>query len=236
MMINTLKSWSNNLLHFLYPHLCAGCGNDLTDEHQSICFQCYTALPETGFANNTGNPIEKIFYGRLDVEEAMSSYYFTKTSALQNMIHALKYRNNQAAGIQLGKWMGIQLIKSNRFKEIDYLIPMPMYPGKEKKRGYNQATVLCRGISEATGIPVHENIVARNRYTDTQTRKGRNERWINVDGSFAINLNSGALDRHFLLVDDVITTGATLEACGAAIKEIPTSRLSIATLAWASDD
>lgn len=235
-MIKTLKTFGNDLVQFFYPHLCAGCGNDLQDQNQSVCLSCYTSLPETGFASAPNNPIEKIFYGRLEVQEAMSSYYFTKQSALQNLIHSLKYRNNQEAGLQLGKWMGVHLQQSNRFKTIDYLIPLPLFPDKQKKRGYNQAAVLCNGLSQTTGIPVKEDWVVRKRYTDTQTKKGRNERWMNVDGSFEINHLNELDGKHVLLVDDVITTGATIEACGAAIVEMPGTKLSIATLAWASDD
>jgi ComF family protein len=235
-MIGTLKTWSNDLLQFFYPHLCAGCGNDLPNLNDSVCINCYTSLPETGFAPYSNNPVEKIFYGRLPVVAAMSSYYFTKQSALQNIIHALKYNGNQEAGLQLGKWMALHLLQSNRFNTIDYLIPMPLFPDKLKKRGFNQAAVLCRGISELTGIPVNEEWVVRKRYTDTQTKKGRNARWTNVEGSFEITSAESVNGKHLLLVDDVITTGATMEACGASVLQSTNIHLSIAALAWASDD
>ena len=234
-MINTRKLF-NDFIHLLYPHNCAGCGSDLLENDQSICIHCYTNLPETNYAALPGNPIEKIFYGRLNVEHSTAGYYFSKSSVLQRLIHQLKYNGNIEVGHQLGQWLGLQLQKSNRFNAIDALIPLPLYPSKEKKRGYNQATVLCEGIAEIMNIPILNNIVLRKRYTDTQTKKGRTERLLNVDGSFEVSDAAALQQKHVLLVDDVITTGATLEACGLAIKETDNVRLSIATLAWSSDD
>jgi len=234
-MINTRKLF-NDFIHLLYPHNCAGCGSDLLENDQSICIHCYANLPDTNYAALPGNPIEKIFYGRLNAEQATAGYYFSKSYALQRLIHQLKYNGNIEVGHQLGQWLGLQLQKSNRFNAVDALIPLPLYPSKEKKRGYNQATVLCEGIAEIMNIPILNNVVLRKRYTDTQTKKGRAERLKNVDGSFEVGEPLALQQKHVLLVDDVITTGATLEACGLAIKETDNVRLSIATLAWASDD
>jgi ComF family protein len=234
-MINTRK-WFNDFIHLLYPHNCAGCGSDLVENDQPICIHCYSNLPETNYAALPGNPIEKIFYGRLNVEEATAGYYFSKSSVLQRLIHQLKYNGNVEVGRQLGQWLGLQLQKSNRFNPVDALIPLPLYPSKEKKRGYNQATILCEGISDVMNIPILNNIVLRKRYTDTQTKKGRTERLKNVDGSFELSDPAILQNKHVLLVDDVITTGATLEACGLVIKETTNVKLSVATLAWSSDD
>lgn len=233
-MINT-RRWLIDFTHLLFPHHCTGCGSDLVEANQYICHQCYTALPETHFAPYRNNPIEKIFYGRIDVQEAMAAYYFSKKSVLQQLIHTLKYRNNTETGLQLGRWMGELLKSSGRFQHLDALIPLPLFPDKEKKRGYNQATILCNGVSEILNVPVINNFVLRKRYTDTQTKKGRNDRWINVEGSFELNPHYTSKPGHVLLIDDVITTGATLEACGSAIVESGI-QLSIAVLAQASDD
>ncbi|HTH30641.1 MAG TPA: ComF family protein, partial [Lacibacter sp.] len=230
------RKWFNDFIHLLYPHNCAGCGSDLVENDQPICIHCYSNLPETNYAALPGNPIEKIFYGRLNVEEATAGYYFSKSSVLQRLIHQLKYNGNVEVGHQLGQWLGLQLQKSNRFNPVDALIPLPLYPSKEKKRGYNQATILCEGISEVMNIPILNNIVLRKRYTDTQTKKGRTERLKNVDGSFELSDPAILQNKHVLLVDDVITTGATLEACGLVIKETTNVKLSVATLAWSSDD
>jgi ComF family protein len=233
--MRSAQKWLTDFTHLLFPHICAGCGSDLIEASQHICHQCYSELPETHFAPHANNPIEKIFYGRLEVAEAMATYYFTKDSVLQKLIHTLKYRNNLEVGLQLGRWMGTVLKNSNRFSSVDLLVPLPLFPHKEKKRGYNQAAVLCQGISEIINIPVAKDFVLRNRFTDTQTKKGRSERWKNVDGSFELNQHRIKHQQHILLVDDVITTGATLEACGTAITT-EGIKLSIAVLALASDD
>lgn len=220
----------NDFLHLLYPHNCAGCGSDLLENDQEICMHCFANLPETNFALYAGNPIEKIFYGRLQIELATAGYYFNKKSALQRLIHQLKYKGNKEVGRQLGKWLGLQLQKSNRFANVQALVPLPLYPDKEKRRGYNQSTVICEGIADVMELPVLTDVVSRKRYTDTQTKKGRSDRWTNVDNSFAIGNTDLLTNKHVLLVDDVITTGATLEACGTALKTVQGLTLSIAAL------
>ncbi len=234
-MISTSK-WLHDFSHLFFPHTCAGCGSDLLENDQTVCLRCHANLPETGFFALPGNPIEKIFYGRLEVKLAGAGYYFTKNSVLQRLIHQLKYNGNQEVGRQLGQWLGLQLKKSGRFNGVDALIPLPLFPDKEKKRGYNQATVLCEGIADIINVPVLKDIVLRKRYTDTQTKKGRSERWVNVEGSFEISDPAQLESKKLLLVDDVITTGATMEACGYAIKQIQQTELGMATLAWASND
>lgn len=192
--------------------------------------RCYSNLPETNFADHAGNPIEKIFYGRLPVKLATAGYYFNKQTVLQRLVHQLKYKGNKDVGWQLGKWLGLQLKSSNRFNDIDALIPLPLFSEKQKRRGYNQSTILCEGIADVLQLPVLSDAVVRKRYTDTQTKKGRSDRWTNVDNSFAIANAELLSNKHVLLVDDVITTGATLEACGTALKTVQGLTLSIAAL------
>nr|WP_294904424.1 phosphoribosyltransferase family protein [uncultured Lacibacter sp.] len=234
-MINTRKLF-DDFVRMLYPHNCAGCGSDLLETDQPICIHCYTNLPETNFAALPANPIEKIFYGRLDIEQATAGYYFSKRSVLQRLVHQLKYKGNTEVGHQLGIWLGQQLQKSNRFHSLDALIPLPLFAAKEKRRGYNQSTILCNGIAEVLQLPVLTNAVNRKRYTDTQTKKGRAERIKNVDESFALTEATLLSGKHVLLVDDVITTGATMEACGLVVKQAAGLKLSIAALAFSSDD
>ena len=192
-----------------------------------------TNLPETNFAQHANNPIEKIFWGRISIAAAHSEFHFSKESLIQELIHQLKYKGNTAIGIYLGELMGKTLLTSNRFDKIDALIPLPLSPDKEHKRGYNQAAVICDGMSAVMNVPVIKNMVLRQRYTDTQTKKHRIERWENVAGSFIIKDDSKLKGKNLLLVDDVITTGATLEACGTVIATIDGVKLSIATLAHA---
>ena len=180
------------------------------------------------------NPVEKIFWGRIPVEAATSELYFSKGTFVQSIIHQLKYKGNREAGIMLGKIMGESLSNSNRFKDIDLLIPLPLTRIKERKRGYNQSEILCLGISEVTNIPLLKNAVSRLKATETQTKKRRSQRWDNVEGNFFVNQKELIQGKHVLLVDDVITTGATLEACGQEILQTAGTRLSIAALAWAT--
>jgi ComF family protein len=226
-------SWIEDGLHLFYPHLCIGCGTDLLEKNNLLCYQCIEDLPKTHFENINNNPVEKLFYGRLNIESAYSEFYFSKGHTLQHLIHELKYKGNTDIGFYLGELMGYSLMNSSRFSSIDIIIPLPMYRDKEIKRGYNQATILSKGISNVFQIPVDEKSVSRNKATATQTRKDRTERWLNVDQSFIINDRKAIEGKHILLVDDVITTGATLEACGNIILQIPNTQLSIATLAQA---
>jgi ComF family protein len=181
---------------------------------------------------HSNNPVEKKFWGRIPVASAMSEFYFSKTSVIQNLIHEFKYKGNKKIGHYLGNMIGKSLINSNRFP-IDAIIPLPLFEKKEKKRGYNQAEILCYGISEELNIPVIKNNVIRMIHTETQTKKGRLERWTNVEKVFFVKHPESLENKHLLLVDDVITTGSTLEACGSKILKVKNVKLSIATLAIA---
>lgn len=228
-----IKSFLSQTIHLFYPHVCTGCGSDLVSKLNLLCLKCIDALPETTFALHADNPIEKIFWGRIPLTAAHSEFYFSKESLIQQLIHQLKYKNNQAIGVYLGKIMGKSLLASKRFNNIDALIPLPLYPDKEHKRGYNQAAIICNGVSEIMNIPVINNNVIRKIHTDTQTKKHRTERWENVAESFAIKNGTQLQGKNLLLIDDVITTGATLEACGQTILALSNTSLSIATLAHA---
>ena len=230
----SLKTILSNTLHLFYPHICTGCGSDRLQEDHLICLRCVNNLPHTSFAQHANNPIEKIFWGRIPLVAAHSEFYFAKESLIQQLIHQLKYKGNEGIGIYLGEQMGRSLMNSNRFKNMDYLIPLPLYPDKERKRGYNQAAVICSGMSGIMNVPVLSGNVIRQRYTETQTRKHRRERWENVAGSFMVNDKEMLRGKNVLLIDDVITSGATLEACGQSIFKAAEVKLSVATLAMAS--
>ena len=229
----SLKEIKYSLLHLIFPHLCSGCGSDKIDDAQILCMRCIASLPETGFENYMDNPAEKLFWGRLNVRSATASFYFTKESMMQHLMHQFKYKSNKEIGLQLGKMMGQKILASGRF-EVDALIPLPLFAIKEKKRGYNQATVLCEGISDVLRIPVLDDVIVRPQHTETQTKKGRIERWKNIEGRFLLKEPSLLTDLHVLLVDDVITTGATIESCGSVVLEAPGVKLSVAALCIAS--
>jgi ComF family protein len=191
-------------------------------------------LPQTFFHVHGNNAIEKLFWGRLPVTYATAQYYFTKQSLVQRLMHRFKYRGDKELGLFLGRLIGYQLSETNRFKEIDVLIPLPLFASKERMRGYNQATLLCEGISEVLQMPVLKDAVVRTMYTESQTKKTRVERWQNMEGRFSLVDEISLKGRHILLVDDVITTGATLEACGQEILKGENVKLSIATLCFSS--
>jgi ComF family protein len=233
-MIARLKNIVSSTLHLFYPHVCTGCGSDLLKENDLLCLRCIHNLPHTNFAKLPNNQIEKDFWGRIPLTSAYSQFYFSKEFLIQHLIHELKYKGDTKIGFYLGEVMGKTLLKSNRFNTIDALVPLPLYADKEHKRGYNQATVICNGMSSVMNIPVLNGIVIRQHATETQTRKHRTARWENVKDSFKTVKENELNGKHLLLVDDVVTTGATLEACGNVILQTENVNLSIATLAYAA--
>lgn len=233
--MRSIRAWTDALAHLFFPHNCAACGTELSHRNLCICTRCQLQLPETGFAALAGNAVEKAFYGRLPLVAAGSAFYFHKNAKLQRLIHLLKYSGRIDVGLQLGRLMGLQLAEAARFNHIDTLIPLPLYPNKERKRGYNQATILCKGMAEILKLSVHENAIIRKRPTETQTKKGRGERWQNVQQSFEVQDHAYLENKNILLVDDVMTTGATLDACGQALRSVAGIGISVFTLAYASD-
>ena len=228
-----LKEIKDSFLHLLFPHVCTGCGSDILNEESVLCMRCMDAMPETNFEIHANNPVEKTFWGRLPLVGATAQFYFTKESLMQHLMHQFKYKRNKELGLQLGRIMGEQIRRSGRF-EADALIPLPLFPAKEKRRGYNQATVLCEGMAETMNIPVLDTVIIRPQHTETQTKKGRIERWKNMEGKFILSDPEAIRNKHLLLVDDVVTTGATLEACGNELLQAEAVRLSVATLCVAS--
>ena len=229
----SFKEIKESLLQVVFPHVCDGCGSDLLSIESRLCIRCLSSLPETNFEIHPNNPVEKMFWGRFAVVNASSHLYFTKESLVQHLMHQLKYKGNKELGLQLGRLMGIAIRAADRFKEIDALVPLPLFPSKEKRRGYNQSTILCKGMAEILSLPVLENAISRPQHTETQTKKGRIERWRNIEGKFQLVDSNAVQNKHLLLVDDVVTTGATLEACATELLKAYDVKLSIATLSKA---
>ena len=233
------KSWFQDtgqaLLHLAFPHICQGCGTDVIDNAHQLCIRCLAALPRTNFEMHAENPVERNFWGRLPLQHAAAQYYFTKDSGMQHLINVFKYRGNKALGFYLGALIGAALKESKRFDDVEALIPLPLYLSKERARGFNQSLVLCQGIASVWPIPVLTNAVVRKEATESQTKKTRVERWQNMKGRFEVIDADAITGRHILLIDDVVTTGATLEACGREICAVPDTTLSMATLCYASN-
>ena len=227
-----LSSYFNDLAHLFFPHVCEGCGTDVLSNESLLCGACFVKLPETGFIKEPNNPVEKIFYGRIKVEAAGSAFYFTKHSMLQHLIFQLKYRGNKDVGFYLGKLLGYQLMQTNRFDDVDIIIPLPLNPRKERKRGYNQAAMIAEGIVSVWKRPIVKDTVQRLVFTETQTHKDRISRWQTMEGVFATSNEEAIRNKHVLLIDDIVTTGATLEACGEKLLQVSNTKLSIVTAAY----
>lgn len=221
------------LINLIYPNLCLACGENLVTGENYVCTKCLNEIPKTNFHIVKDNEIEKKFWGKVNIEHATSFFKFNKGSKFQHLIHELKYKNQKEIGIVLGKYAGIDLLKSENYKEIDFLIPVPLHPKKEAKRGYNQSEWICKGLSEAMGIPVNIHNLIRTQENETQTKKGVFERFENTQGIFQLANADVFFNKHILLVDDVLTTGSTLEACVSAFAECKNIKISIFTLATA---
>ena len=227
-----IASSVNDLIHLFFPHVCTGCGWDILDKSQQLCLQCLAELPVTNFFSQAGNPVEKKFYGRLPVQAAGAGFFFTKDSLIETLVYELKYKGNKDIGFYLGKLLAKYLADNNRFDNVEMLVPLPLNARRQTKRGYNQATALCNGIASVWKKPVNDEAIIRKVNTETQTHRGRITRWENMEGVFAVAKPAEIENKHILLVDDVITTGASLEACGSEILKISGTALSIATLAY----
>lgn len=230
--MQTFYEVGNSLKQLFFPHICKSCYEEIPDQRHYLCARCIADLPFTGFAVQAENPIEKLFFGRASLQFASSLLFFTPASRVQQLIHQIKYKNQKNLAVYLGKMMGLELRFSGKFRDLDMVVPLPLFKSREKQRGYNQAALLAQGVSDVLSLPCSENLVSRIRASSTQTRKSREDRWKNVDGLFAMT-GSPPPEGHILLVDDVITTGATLDACANVLLKSPGIRVSIMTLAYA---
>ncbi len=231
--MGVLANWAEAAACLFFPHHCAGCGTDRLDKQTEICLRCLHRLPLTHFTAQPDNPVEKIFWGRTHVQAATSLFFYSQDSTMQSLLHELKYRGNQALGIQLGSLLGTALKNTSRFP-VDVLVPVPLHPSKEKGRGFNQATLICQGIAAVTGLPVCTTLLRRNAQRSTQTKKDRAARWENMQGIFEATPFNEVPYKNILLIDDVITTGATLEACGQALLEAEERKLWIASVCYSN--
>lgn len=221
------------LSELLFPRLCVVCNNRLIEQEQWVCLHCLHHIPRTNFHLEPENPVAHLFYGRVQVEQATSFFYFKKGSKYQTLLHNLKYKGMKELGAEIGKQFAIDLMQSPHFAAIDLVCPVPLHPSKERKRGYNQSWWIAAGIAGQMQKELSDSDLKRITATETQTRKSRFARWQNVEGIFHLANPEEFAGKHILLVDDVVTTGATLEACIQEIKLKTDAKVSIATLATA---
>ena len=225
----------NDVWEFFFPRYCVVCGKRLLLGEEHLCLDCLCALPRIRFQNQEKNEIAKLLWGKMPIERASAFLYYSKGGDVRELLFQLKYYGNQKIGYFMGRCMAKELISTGFFDGIEGIIPVPLHDRKRKSRGYNQSELLAEGISSIVQIPLFKNVLRRKQYTETQTHKSNYERWSNVMDVFeGVSLERLSF-KHVLLVDDVLTTGATLVACADAFKGVEGIRISVLTLAWAAE-
>lgn len=220
-----------DILHLFYPNLCSICDKTLLKNETVVCITCNHDLP-IHYKKNLKQSVSSVFYGRIPVERAIAFLTFKKGNKTQRLIHELKYNNNQQIGRFLGDWFGNELRNEHEFTNVDYIVPVPLHPKKLKARGYNQVTTFGKRLSEKLQIPYKENVLQRISLTETQTLRQRFERFTNTNTTFQLTDLTIFENKHILLIDDVITTGATIEACCNALLKTNNISLSVAAMAY----
>ncbi len=221
-----------DIFNLFFPDVCLNCKLQLSKNESLICTQCRHDFPETNFTNTPDNIIEKKFYGRVPLQAATSLFYYHKNGKVQQIIHQLKYKNQQEIGVLFGDWLGEEMLQSGRFNTIDFVIPVPLHPKKMKTRGYNQLTKFGEVLAEKLNSQLIENKLVKIGSTNTQTHKSRLERWKSTQHLFDLSDISFFENKHVLLIDDVITTGATIESCTNQLLKTKNIKISIAVMAF----
>ncbi len=230
-MKSYLSYYYHALIDLIYPKLCVGCGTSLLANEQEVCKMCFRKLPLTGYENvPTDNAAARQLWGRGHFEQVITMYHFDKGKIVRQLIHSFKYRNNQSLAELLGRKAGLLLKEKGGFA-YDIIMPVPLHPHKRALRGYNQCELIAKGLSEVLGVEMQKDNLHRSSFTSTQTKKGRYDRWENVKDVFALTDSSLIQNKHILLVDDVLTTGATIEACLQALTAKGEVRVSVFALA-----
>lgn len=221
-----------DLLGLFYPSCCIECGRQLLPQTKILCHICLTELPHCGFTDSAGNRLEELFYGRVRIEAATSYLYFEKHGIVQHLTHLLKYKGRQDIGTWIGKALAKEISESDRFVSIDLVIPVPLHPKKRRKRGYNQVTRFGQVLADELKVSLEEETLKRNRKGKSLTSKGRIERNESIKNAFYLDSTEMVVGKHILLVDDIITSGATLQACAQKILSLPGTRVSLASMAF----
>jgi ComF family protein len=222
-----------DFLAMIYPNCCAGCAGALVKGETFICTRCASQMPQTNYHNHINNPLRNRLVSRMNVSYAMALFKFSKSGRVQHVLHALKYKNQPELGVVLGNLYGDRLTEGGLRNAFELIIPVPLHAARKRKRGYNQSAKFAEGLSQVLAIPFSDEIMQRKIKTETQTRKSKLNRWQNVSEVFEVKNLEAVRQKNILLVDDVVTTGATLEAAGHCLFQAGCSSLSIACIAEA---
>ncbi len=227
------KSLLRNLKGLVYPDLCMFCHTDIPMEGHPFCLRCTVYLPLTDHFDNAENDVLKHLWGRIIVQHGAALFYFDSNGRIKEMMHRLKYKGYRSIAIEIGKMAGRAHLKSNLFHTPDIIIPVPQHKSKHRTRGYNQSAIFGKAVSETINVPMREDLLIKSSTTPSQTKKSRIERVKNVLGTIEVTSPDELVDQHVLIVDDVITTGATIESCVKAMEDIPGLKVSVLLMAIA---
>ena len=227
-------SFWGRLLDLISPRVCVVCGGRLTVTEETLCSKCYLHLPRTDFGSDLyENVMAKLFWGQIQIEKATALFYYEPHAETANILYELKYKNHPEIGEVMGRMMARELQKNGLFDEIDAIVPVPLARKREHERGYNQSLMLAKGVSEVTGLPIYNKVVRRTKFVGSQTHRGRWERNENVADVFELMDGESIRGKHLLLIDDVVTTGATIIACAQEMQKASNVKISVLALGFA---
>lgn len=222
-----------SIINLFFPKVCSGCNSFLLTNENVICTVCRHDIPLTNHHLNPENDASKKFYGRIPILHASALFYFHKKGIVQQLIHNLKYKGHEEIGSIVGEWYSEDLSRMEFIQTVDEIIPVPLHPRKLKERGYNQVTAFGKALSSSLNLTYNDSLLIRNIYSKTQSKKNLLGRTEGIETIFDVSFSERDHNKHFLLIDDVITTGSTLEACSRALLKIPGARISIVCMAMA---
>jgi len=231
-IIKTFHSGGSRLFRLFFPDTCPVCGKVKGEGSALMCAECIYDFPLTGFSTQPDNPVVELFYGQIPIVQGCALFWYVHQSGYVKMIHALKYYGRWGVARSLGEWLGAELERDGLYGDVDVVVPIPLHSFRRMKRGYNQSEYIALGVAGKLDRPVDFRSVRRHKYNRSQTRRTKSERWENVEGIFSVRYPENLAGKHILLVDDVLTTGATIISCaGQIVRSAPGCRISVATLA-----
>jgi len=234
MNLLNIAGYIKDFTGLIYPKICYACGNVLYNNEDVICTYCLYEMPETNFHNEDNNPLNRVFWGRVPLEAVTALFYYQKGCKVQKLMHEFKYRGKREIGVYTGELLASKLKISEKWRDIDFVLPVPLHPKKERQRGFNQSEFFAKGIALGLEKNLIVNNLVRELHSESQTRKAKFQRWKNVETVYNIKNPKELRNKNLLLVDDVITTGSTIEACAQKLLEIEGTKAWVASMAAAS--